>query len=329
MLRNKEFRQFAVWFAAVAVMNVVLSFAVNTAAGALSLVSAAALGVVCYIFTRNRYQSIAKISEQIDMVLHDTDYLFINESEEGELSILQSEVTKMTLRIREQNAALKKEKENLADSLADIAHQLRTPLTSINLILSLLENDPGEKERKELLRETEELLLRMEWLITSLLKLSRLDAGIVVFQMSRVDVGTLLHTALRPLLIPMELHEIDLQVSAPEGVMIQGDMDWLSEAFQNVLKNCMESAGDKGKIEIVCKDTVLFTEIRIHDSGAGFKENELSCLFERFYRGKNSRAAGYGIGLALCKTIITRQGGTINAENHPQGGAVFIIRFPK
>lgn len=329
MLRNKEFRQFAVWFAAVAVMNVVLSFAVNTAAGTLSLVSAAALGVVCYIFTRNRYQSIAKISEQIDMVLHDTDYLFINESEEGELSILQSEVTKMTLRIREQNAALKKEKENLADSLADIAHQLRTPLTSINLILSLLENDPGEKERKELLRETEELLLRMEWLITSLLKLSRLDAGIVVFQMSRVDVGTLLHTALRPLLIPMELHEIDLQVSAPEGVMIQGDMDWLSEAFQNVLKNCMESAGDKGKIEIVCKDTVLFTEIRIHDSGAGFKENELSCLFERFYRGKNSRAAGYGIGLALCKTIITRQGGTINAENHPQGGAVFIIRFPK
>lgn len=329
MLRNKEFRQFAVWFSAVAVMNVVLSFAVNTAAGTLSLVSAAALGVVCYIFTRNRYQSIAKISEQIDMVLHDTDYLFINKSEEGELSILQSEVTKMTLRIREQNAALKKEKENLADSLADIAHQLRTPLTSINLILSLLENDPGEKERKELLRETEELLLRMEWLITSLLKLSRLDAGIVVFQMSRVDVGTLLHTALRPLLIPMELHEIDLQVSAPEGVMIQGDMDWLSEAFQNVLKNCMESAGDKGKIEIVCKDTVLFTEIRIHDSGAGFKENELSCLFERFYRGKNSRAAGYGIGLALCKTIITRQGGTINAENHPQGGAVFIIRFPK
>lgn len=329
MLRNKEFRQFAVWFSAVAVMNVVLSFAVDTAAGTLSLVSAVTLGVVCYIFTRNRYQSIAKISEQIDMVLHDTDYLFINESEEGELSILQSEVTKMTLRIREQNAALKKEKENLADSLADIAHQLRTPLTSINLILSLLENDPGEKERKELLRETEELLLRMEWLITSLLKLSRLDAGIVVFQMSRVDVGTLLHTALRPLLIPMELHEIDLQVSAPEGVMIQGDMDWLSEAFQNVLKNCMESAGDKGKIEIVCKDTVLFTEIRIHDSGAGFKENELSCLFERFYRGKNSRAAGYGIGLALCKTIITRQGGTINAENHPQGGAVFIIRFPK
>lgn len=329
MLRNKEFRQFAVWFAVAAAITVILGFAVNTAAGVLSLASAAAYGLICYIFTKNRYQGIAKISEQIDMVLHDTDYLFISESEEGELSILQSEVTKMTLRIREQNAALKKEKENLADSLADIAHQLRTPLTSINLILSLLENEPEEKERKELLRETEELLVRMEWLITSLLKLSRLDAGIVVFRSGQVDVGTLIHSALRPLLIPMELHNIDLQVSMPEGAMVQGDMDWLCEAIQNILKNCMESAGDRGKIEITCMDTVLFTEIQIHDSGAGFKENELSCLFERFYRGKNSRVAGYGIGLALCKTIITRQGGTVSAENHPQGGAVFIIRFPK
>lgn len=329
MLRNKEFRQFAAWFALAAVAAVVLGFAANTAAGVLSLASAAAFWTICYGFTRNRYQSIAKISEQIDMVLHDADYLFISESEEGELSILQSEVTKMTLRIREQNAALKKEKENLADSLADIAHQLRTPLTSINLILSLLENNPEEKERKELLCETEELLVRMEWLITSLLKLSRLDAGIVVFQNRAVDVGNLIHTALRPLLIPMELHSIELRIMIPEGIEIRGDLDWLSEALQNILKNCMESAGDKGKIEIACEDTALFTKIRIHDSGAGFKENELSRLFERFYRGNNSRAAGYGIGLALCKTIISRQGGTVNAENHPQGGALFIICFPK
>lgn len=329
MLRNKEFRQFAVWFAVIAVVSGISGFIISRAAGILVIISTAAFGLVFYVFTKSRYQSIAKISEQIDMVLHDTDYLFISESEEGELSILQSEITKMTSRIREQNAALKKEKENLADSLADIAHQLRTPLTSINLILSLLENNTEERERKELLRETEELLVRMEWLITSLLKLSRLDAGIVVFQRGRVDVGTLVNTALRPLLIPMELHNIDVQIHIPEGIQIIGDLDWLSEAFQNILKNCMESAGEQGRIEIACDDTVLFTEIQIYDSGPGFKENELFCLFERFYRGKNSRAAGYGIGLALCKTIITRQGGTIDAENHPQGGAVFTIRFPK
>lgn len=329
MLRNKEFRQFAVWFAAIASVSVIWGFRINMEAGILALLSAAAFGTAFYMFTRKRYQSIAGISEQIDMVLHDTDYLFISESEEGELSILQSEITKMTLRIREQNAALKKEKENLADSLADIAHQLRTPLTSINLILSLLENSPEKKEREELLRETEELLVRMDWLITSLLKLSRLDAGIVVFQNGRVDVREMVNSALRPLLVPMELHQIELRIDVPEGIGIAGDGDWLSEALQNILKNCMESAGTPGRIEISCEDTPLFTEIRIHDSGPGFKETELSSLFDRFYRGKNSRTAGYGIGLALCKKIITRQGGTVDAENHPGGGAVFMICFPK
>ena len=149
MLRNKELRHFAAWFAVLATVLSAVGFSVNMAAGVMALSSALGFGLVFYVFTRSRYQRIAKISEQIDMVLHDTDYLFINESEEGELSILQSEITKMTLRIREQNAALKREKENLADSLADIAHQLRTPLTSINLILSLLEKNPKEKERRQ------------------------------------------------------------------------------------------------------------------------------------------------------------------------------------
>lgn len=329
MLRNKEYRRFALIFSLLAAVFMIWGFAINAAAGILAVFSAAAFGTAFYIFTRTRYRCIAEISEQIDLVLHNADYLFISESEEGELSILQSEITKMTLRIREQNAALKKEKENLADSLADIAHQLRTPLTSITLILSLLENNPDETERREMLQEAEELLMRMEWLITSLLKLSRLDAGIVVFKSGIVDIKELINAALRPLLIPVELHNVTLQIHVPEGIEIKGDFDWLFEAIENIIKNCMESAGDDGLIEISCRDTVLFTEITIHDSGAGFAEKDLSTVFSRFYRGKNSGTAGYGIGLALCKTIITRQGGIIYAENHPQGGAVFVIQFPK
>lgn len=329
MLRNKEYRHFALCFALIAGVSITLELMLSPGAGLYAALSAAAYGIAFYRFTRARYRSIAEISEQIDLVLHNADYLFISESEEGELSILQSEITKMTLRIREQNAALKKEKENLADSLADIAHQLRTPLTSVNLILSLLENKPEESERGELLREAEELLVRMDWLITSLLKLSRLDAGIVSFQSRQTDVRSLVNAALRPLLIPMELHSIDLQIDISEGIQIWGDADWLAEAIRNILKNCMESAGDQGKIEISCRDNPLFTEIAIHDSGAGFEEKELRSLFQRFCRGKNSRAAGYGIGLALCRTIITRQGGTVFAENHPEDGAVFFIRFPK
>jgi len=308
---------------------VTLGFVINTAAGILVITSAAAFGTVFFAFTKARYKSIARISNQIDLVLHNADHLYIGESDEGELSILHSEITKMTLRIREQNDELKKEKEHLADSLADIAHQLRTPLTSVNLILSLLENNPDENERKALIRETEELLVQMDWLLTSLLKLSRLDAGIVVFQNEQIDVNSLVCAALRPFLISMELHNIAWQIDVAKGAIIQGDSGWLSEAIQNILKNCMESAGDKGKIEIVCEDNPLFTEIAIHDSGAGLEKEDLPCLFDRFYRGKNPNATGYGIGLALCKMIITRQGGTITAKNHPQGGAVFAIRFPK
>ncbi len=329
MLRNREFRQFAILFSLMTAAALMLGFAINAATGILAIASAAAYGTAFFAFTKARYKSIAAISNQIDLVLHNADHLYISGSDEGELSILHSEITKMLLRIREQNDALKKEKKHLSDSLADIAHQLRTPLTSANLILSLLANNPEENQQKAFVRETEELLLRMDWLITSLLKLSRLDAGIVVFQCEQIDINNLICAALRPFLIPIELHDIDLQIDAPKGRSIEGDFSWLSEAIQNILKNCLESIGENGKIEIVCTDNSLFTEITIHDSGAGFEKEDLPCLFDRFYSGKKTNTTGYGIGLALCKMIITRQGGTITAKNHPQGGAIFAIRFPK
>lgn len=329
MLRNKELRQFAGLFCCMAAAAAAIGFAIHPAAGILALASAAAFGMVFYLFTKARYKSIAQISNQIDLVLHNDDHLYIGETDEGELSILHSEITKMMLRIREQNSALKKEKEHLADSLADIAHQLRTPLTSANLILSLLANNPDPAERKALVREAEELLVRMDWLLTSLLKISRLDAGIVIFQSGQLEVNSLINTALRPFLIHMELHGIEVQINAPAGITLQGDSGWLSEAIQNILKNGMESAGDNGRIEIICTDNPLFTEITIHDSGPGFDKEDLPHLFDRFYRGKSPNATGYGIGLALCRMIISRQGGTVTAKNHPQGGAMFAIRFPK
>ncbi|MBE5977673.1 MAG: HAMP domain-containing histidine kinase [Paenibacillaceae bacterium] len=329
MLRNKEFRQLAILFSVMAGITVILGFVISTGAGVLAISSSVAFGTVFFAFTKSRYKSIARISNEIDLILHNADHLYIGELDEGELSILQSEIGKMTLRIREQNEALKKEKKHLADSLADIAHQLKTPLTSINLILSLLENNPDEDQRKLLLREMEDLLVRMDWLITTLLKLSRLDAGIIVFHRDPIDVNSLIHAAVHPFLIQMELHQIDLQINETGGLIIYGDFNWLLQALQNILKNCLESTGETGKLEINGTDNLLFTEIVIHDSGNGFKEEDLPCIFDRFYQGKNQNAGGYGIGLSLCQMIITGHGGTITAKNHPQGGAVFIIRFPK
>lgn len=327
MLRNKEIRWLVRVFFLLGAAAAIGGFAIEFSAGILVLILSAAFGVLFWGFIRYRYDKLDRLSEQIDIVLHNSEHLLIAESEEGELSVLQSEIIKMTQRIREQNKALRREKEHLADSLADIAHQLRTPLTSANLILTLLEADPDEAQQRELLAETKELYAQMEWLINSLLKLSRLDAGVVEFQSSRIEVGRLVRAALRPLLFSMDLHNITLYTEIPDSTEIQGDFDWLSEAVRNILKNCMESVGDNGRIEIVCEDNPLYTKISIHDSGPGIPAEDLPFLFERFYRGKNSDASGYGIGLALCRTIIMRQDGTISAKNHPEGGAVFTIRF--
>ena len=329
MFRNKEIRRLTYSFSAITAVGAVIGFLIEPAASLLLLITCVLLGTIFFLFTRARYKSIAQISEQIDMVLHHDDQLFIQVVEEGELSILQHEITKMTVRIREQNEALQKEKVYLAESLADIAHQLRTPLTSATLVLSLLQNETNERKRKMLLRDSQKSFDQMDWLITSLLKISRLDAGIVTFQTEMLNVERLIHQTLQPFQIAMDLHNITAQLHIPEQASIQGDFDWISEALQNIIKNCIESTGDDGVIHITCEENPLYTEITLHDSGPGFKKEDIPYLFERFYRGKNTSTAGYGIGLALSKTILTRQGGMVSAKNHPEGGALFTIRFPK
>ena len=329
MLRSNGIRHFAVWFTGIAAASIGIGFAIGWQTGLLSLISAVAFGAAFFAYLREQRKRLAHLSDQIDRVLHNEDRLLIAQAEEGETSILESEITKLTLRLREQNEALKREKAHLADSLADIAHQLRTPLTSANLILSLLKKNPEEAQRRSLLRENEALLAQMDWLVNALLKLSRLDAGMVEFKAQPVEVSSLIQAALRPLLIPMELHDVTADVRVPQGVWLQVDGGWLTEALQNLLKNAMESAGDHGTLQICCENNPLYTEISIRDSGPGFAPEELPHLFERYYRGKSAKSTGYGIGLALCKGVITRQGGSLVAKNHPQGGAVFSVRFPK
>lgn len=329
MFRNTEIRQFGIIFIIITIISAIAGIIINPAVVLLVFFSAAAYGTAFFIFTKARYKRIAQVSEQISTVLHNPGCLYISSQEEGELSILETEITKMVLCINGQNEALKREKEHLASSLADIAHQLRTPLTSANLVLSLLKNNPDRNTCKALLRETGELYIHMDWLVSSLLKMSRLDAGIVEFTCAPADLGKLISETIRPFQIQMELHGIMVNADIPEGAMVQCDYRWLLEAAQNIIKNCIENITDNGIIKITAEDNVLYTEIKFHDSGSGFKKEDLPHLFDRFYRGRDASTAGYGIGLALCKTIITRQGGTITAKNHPEGGAVFIIRFQK
>lgn len=328
MLRNKEVRQCAAAFCAATVIFVVLAFCVAPLAGLLALGFAVAAGGLFWRFTAARYRRLAALAEELDRILHEEDRLLVADAEEGEPAILQSQLAKMTTRLREQNDALRREKIYLADSLADIAHQLRTPLTSVNLVFTLLKDEPDPARRRALLREGTALLAQMDWLLTTLLKISRLDAGVIELKREPVPLAALVDTAAEPLRIPLELHDIALDVRFSPDTAWQGDKLWLAEALRNILKNCMEHTPDGGCISVECDDNPLFTALTIHDSGPGFDESELPHLFDRFYRGQGD-GAGYGIGLALAQSIIARQGGTVTAKNAPEGGAVFVVRFEK
>lgn len=234
----------------------------------------------------------------------------------------------MTIRLREQQQTLTREKAHLADSIADISHQIRTPLTSINLLIGLLsEPKLTDARRQQLIHELYELLSRIDWLITTLLKISRLDAGTVQFKQEQVSLEELLKKACVTLLIPVELRRQELRIHA-DGAF-RGDLSWTCEAIGNIVKNCMEHTPEGGGIEIDAAENALYSEIIIKDNGTGISSEDLPHIFERFYKGKDSDGKSFGIGLALSRMIITGQGGTVKAENRKPAGAMFTIRFYK
>jgi signal transduction histidine kinase len=275
-----------------------------------------------------RYKRIQELSADINRILHEDIHISLEKYEEGELSILESEVQKMVVRLREQQQQLMADKMYLADAIADISHQIRTPLTSINLLLSFLsEPDITEEKRQKTVRELYELLSRIDWLVTTLLKISKLDAGTIQLKQEEIFMKELIKQSVEPLLIPIELRGQELHIVA-DGYFL-GDINWTSEAIGNIVKNCMEHTPVEGVLTISAKENTLYREIIIEDTGCGIAAEDLPHLFERFYKGKNSSDKSFGVGLALARSIIKAQNGTIKAENREVCGARFIIRFYK
>lgn len=286
------------------------------------------LNVLHFANTYKRYQKIQEISMDINRILHEDVHISFEKYEEGELAILESEVQKMVVRLREQQQQLLDDKMYLAESIADISHQIRTPLTSINLLVSFLsEPDITEEKRQKTIRELYELLSRIDWLITTLLKISKLDAGTIQLKQEEMTMKTLIQQSVEPLLVPIELRGQVLQIEA-QG-RFEGDLNWTSEAIGNIVKNCMEHTPAGGKLHINATENALYQEIIIEDTGSGIAPEDLPHIFERFYKGKNSSDKSFGVGLALARGIINTQNGTVKAENKKEGGARFMIRFYK
>lgn len=279
----------------------------------------------------HRRKKLSKLCDDIDKILHGAESVSIEESSEGEISVLSSELHKMTIMLREQNSALKHEKQFLKESLEDISHQLRTPLTTILVILGMLRrNDMPREERAEHISEMFTLLSKMQWLLETLLSISRLDAGAVTLKPEKLSASEVVNSALEPLFISIELKNITVIAEYDGEPSLTADKQYITEAVENILKNCMEHDNRDGFIKISASENDIYTQITISDTGGGIPENELPHIFERFYRGTGFSNKGYGIGLAFAKKTAEAHNGTLSVKNTAdRAGAEFELRIYK
>lgn len=330
MLRNKEYRRMISVMTAILCIGTGITCMISLVAGVSVLICGLILILVSMLFTRQRYKELEELSAYLRRIYSGDYSLDIRDNMEGELSILKNEIYKVTLILSKQAQALQKEKEQLADAISDISHQLKTPLTSMMVMTDLLnKEDLSPDKRKEFTKNLEHQLNRMEWLLTSLLKLSRLDAGTVQFKKEPVNVQELMQKAIRPILIPMELKEQAFQIQGDFDTTFIGDMGWTAEALINILKNCVEHTGIGGEISVRFSENPIYTEITINDNGSGIDKEDIPYIFKRFYRGKNASEDSVGIGLAMAKSIINGQNGDISVTSREHRGTSFMIKFYK
>lgn len=342
-------RLFALQLAVMALAAAALSVAAGIVAGAVSAAWAAAVGTMCCVlsamFSWRRYREIARLAVEMDEVLHSGRRVTFADCREGDVAILRSEVSKMVARLARTSEQLKAEKTALADALADISHQIRTPLTAMSLLVPVAERAADERARLSALRELEGMVERVSWLVTALLKLARIDAGVMSFESRPVRVADVAARALAPLELPLDVQGVAWSMDVGDA-KFEGDAAWTAEALENIVKNCAEATGEGGTVRIEAKEDALSTRIRISDDGPGIAAEDLPHVFERFYRGRSDAEGraegesagarngsvepkGFGIGLSLAQALVSAQGGSLRARNLPEGGACFEIAFPK
>lgn len=273
---------------------------------------------------KKQTMDIAKRIERINL----GDYsLQIDENSEDELSLLDNQIYRTTVKFREQAENSRKDKENLQKSLSDISHQLKTPLTSIIVMVeNILDDDDMPLEiRREFLNDIKHNTNTISFLVQSLLKLSKLDAETVKFRYEQVEVKSIVDECIKNTAVMAEILGVRLETDCND-IILNCDRKWLCEAITNIIKNCIEHSHN-GNIKITAEQNKLYTKISIKDNGSGITKEDLPHIFERFYKGKNSSDDSVGIGLSLAKTIIEKQGGYISVSSELNQGSEFVIKF--
>lgn len=286
--------------------------------------------ITVIIFLKKIYKRIVDLSSYTNEVLNNRYSLDIREYDEGDISNLKNDLYKMTVKLREQTDISIKDKKNLEEILSDISHQLKTPLTSMYVINELLYDDKlDSKTKKEFLSKNKNQLERIEWLVTSLLKISRLDSGSEVLKLTNTNISSVITKALEPLKIPMELKSITYKVNCSKDIVANIDLNWTVEALINIIKNAYEHTNEQGHIEINVTDNPIYVGISITDNGCGINNDDIGHIFERFYKGTSSNKESIGIGLNMAKKIIELENGDIRVNSKINEGTTFYIKFYK
>lgn len=281
-----------------------------------------------YLYLKRENRKLKEILKYLKDINRGLYNLKIEENEEDDLSLLKNELAKTTIMLKEVASNNLKDKVLLKESLEDLSHQLRTPLTSITLILDSL-NSKEETDRLESYKDMKRLILNLNFLVNSLLKLARFDANTITFKEENFLVDNLLNEVIKNVNMLADLKNIKIIKNNNINNRLKGDFKWQVEAITNIIKNCIEHSKDNSFIEINHDENKLYTRIIIKDQGVGISKNDLKHIFERFYKGKNSNCDSVGIGLALAKTIIEKDNGFITVTSKEGVGTTFIIKYLK
>ena len=279
-------------------------------------------------YFHKREKNLKEITNYLKEINNHNYKLKLEDNEEGELSILKNELYKTSIMLNEQASLNKKEKESLKDSLSDISHQLRTPLTSINLMIdNLLEGNLSKEEERKQLISINRKIKSTNFLIESLLKLSKFDANTIEFNNSNSKINKIVENVENNLRDLLDLNDITINIKGNKKDTLYCDYHWLVEALTNIVKNCIEHSNPGSSIDIDYSKSELLTKITIKDHGTGMNDKDKNHLFDRFYKGEKSNPNSIGIGMSLAKTIIEHTGGSISVSSKIGKGTEFTIKF--
>lgn len=287
--------------------------------------------IIAILYIKSRNKKLNEIKKYINEINNRNYELKIEDNSEDQLSDLKNELYKITVMLKEEAEKSKQDKESLKVSVQDISHQLKTPITSISIMLDNLKDNPkmDEKTRQRFIFEIDKQIENISFLIISLLKFSRLEAGVEDFIKEKINVKELISACLKRLEIPIEIKNQNIVIKGKEDSFFIGDYKWQEEAITNIIKNCIEHTDENKNIYINYEENNLYTKIQIIDEGNGIDKEDIKHIFERFYKGKDSSENSIGIGLALAKTIIEKDNGYISCKSEKGKGTEFIIKYMK